>query len=96
MSSRNQKKRYNIKVYGKVQGVWYRAYTRDKAIELGLTGWVRNKPDGSVEIEVEGDEEKIKELIKWCWKGSPAAKVENVKVIEKKFNNEFTYFSILY
>ena len=45
------KKRVNIIVYGRVQGVWYRAYTRDKAIELGLKGWVRNNPDGTVEIE---------------------------------------------
>ena len=90
------KKRYNIIVSGRVQGVWYRAYTMEKANELGLKGWVRNNPDGTVEIEVEGDEEKIKELIKWCWIGSPASKVTDVKYKEKKYKGEFSTFKILY
>jgi len=90
------KKRVNIRVYGRVQGVWYRAYTRDKAIELGLKGWVRNNPDGTVEIEVEGDEEKIIELINWCWEGSPASKVTDVKFKEKEYMEEFSSFNIIY
>lgn len=90
------KKRVNIIVSGRVQGVWYRAYTRDKAIELGLKGWVRNNPDGTVEIEAEGEEDKLIELINWCWQGSPASKVTDVKFKEKEYIGEYKDFEIRY
>ncbi len=90
------KKRYNIIVSGKVQGVWFRAYTKEKAQELGLTGWVKNNIDGTVEIEVEGDEDKLKEFLNWCWIGSPASKVTDVKYKEKEYTGEFKNFVIRY
>ncbi len=71
-------KHYNIRVSGRVQGVFYRASTRDKAEELGISGWVRNESDGSVYIEAEAEREKLDQLIDWCKQGPPRANVENV------------------
>jgi acylphosphatase len=90
------KARANIKVIGRVQGVYYRSTTREVAIELGLTGWVRNVPDGSVEIVVEGEKEKIEELIKWCRKGPPLAIVKNLEIKWEEYKNEFKSFEVRY
>jgi acylphosphatase len=68
-----------IRVEGKVQGVFYRASTQEKARELGVAGWVRNESDGSVLIEAEGEEEDVKALAQWCWQGPSAASVKNVE-----------------
>ena len=68
-----------IQVYGKVQGVWYRASTRNKARELGLCGIVRNEADGSVYIEAEGPEAAIEALREWCKQGPPHARVEHIE-----------------
>lgn len=70
----------SIIVTGKVQGVFFRKYTCHKAIELGLNGWVKNLPDGSVEITATGDENAIRDLILWCHKGPERAKVTQVMV----------------
>jgi len=61
-------------VLGRVQGLWYRKHTREQVEALGLTGGVRNKQGGSVEIEVERPMEKINELAEWCRKGPPRAR----------------------
>lgn len=66
-------------VLGRVQGVYYRANTERKALELHLTGWVQNLPDGSVEVLACGGKEEIKLFEAWLWEGPPFAKVENVK-----------------
>ncbi|MFX1274321.1 MAG: acylphosphatase [Promethearchaeota archaeon] len=73
------KKRIVIKVYGRVQGVFFRYTTRKIASRLGLTGRVKNMPDGSVFIEAEGPEEKLKELLKFSKKGPDRAIVERVE-----------------
>ena len=70
----------NIRITGKVQGVSFRAALLDKARELGLRGFVRNQPEGSVYAEVEGDEDLINTLIAWCHKGPPGARVERIEV----------------
>jgi acylphosphatase len=67
--------RRRIVVQGRVQGVFFRASTRDMARSLGLVGWVRNLPDHTVEIEVEGSQEAVAELIRWAHDGPPAANV---------------------
>jgi len=72
--------RVRARVTGRVQGVWYRGSTRSRAAELGLAGWVRNEVDGSVALEAEGPEERVNELIEWCKKGPPAARVSAVDV----------------
>ena len=68
-----------IQVYGKVQGVWYRASTRNKARGLGLSGIVRNEADGSVYIEAEGPAEAVEALREWCRQGPPHARVERIE-----------------
>ena len=65
-------------VSGKVQGVWFRASTQDKAKELDLTGWARNLPDGRVEVIACGQSDKINELHEWLKQGPPLAKVTDV------------------
>jgi len=65
-------------VSGRVQGVSYRASTVDAAEARGLTGWVRNLPDGRVELEAQGDADKVDALIDWCKHGPPAARVDRV------------------
>ncbi|MCD6381942.1 MAG: acylphosphatase [Candidatus Aenigmarchaeota archaeon] len=89
-------RRVHVFISGKVQGVFFRAYTKKKADELGVTGWVRNLSDGRVEAVFEGPDEKIEEIIKWCWKGSPYSQVENVETIEEKYKEEFKIFEIRY
>jgi len=73
-------KTVDIKIRGKVQGVYFRKYTREKAQELGVNGWVKNKNDGSVEIYATGLETAVDKLIEFCHLGSPAADVESVHV----------------
>jgi len=86
-------KHLNIKIYGQVQGVFFRDSTRKKAEELGVLGFVRNEPDNSVYIEAEGEEEKLKEFLAWCRDGSEWAKVSKVEYEEDKFKN-FTEFVV--
>lgn len=69
-------------ISGRVQGVSYRASTVDEARRCGLVGWVRNRHDGTVELEAEGPTEKIDELLAWCKNGPPAARVDSVAVEE--------------
>lgn len=71
-------KRLSIHVTGKVQGVYYRQSTKNRAEVLGLTGFVRNEDDGSVYIEAQGDEEPLSDLITWCHSGPERAQVERV------------------
>jgi acylphosphatase len=73
-------KTISIIVSGKVQGVWYRKYTVDKATELGISGFVKNLPDDSVYILATGTDEQLKALVQWCYIGSPKSKVEEVEV----------------
>ncbi len=69
-----------IKVFGKVQGVFFRATTKTQADNLGLAGWVRNEPDKTVLIEAEGREDKMNTFIEWCKEGPQFAKVSSVSV----------------
>jgi acylphosphatase len=66
-------------VTGRVQGVAYRASTVEQARAHGVTGWVRNLPDGSVELEAQGDAARVSGLLAWCAHGPPAARVAGVK-----------------
>jgi len=69
-------------VGGRVQGVFYRATTAQRARELGLTGYARNLPDGRVEVLAVGDAESVAALVEWLWTGSSASKVTSVETIE--------------
>ena len=71
-------KTYKLHITGKVQGVWYRASAKDKAISLGLTGKIWNEPDGSVGAIAKGPVNKVFDFIDWCKKGPPLSNVEDV------------------
>lgn len=88
--------RIRLNIIGRVQGVFYRAGTRREALSLGLTGWVRNLPDGSVEVVAEGEEDQLKKLISWCRRGPPLAIVRSVEVKREPPVNEFETFSVKY
>jgi acylphosphatase len=70
----------DIHVTGTVQGVWYRKSACEEGLRLGLSGFAKNLPDGSVEVQAEGEEEVIHAFVRWCRKGPPLAKVDQVKV----------------
>lgn len=87
--------RAHVWISGRVQGVFFRAHTKEVAEKLGLTGWVRNLPDGRVEAVFEGEEEAVKEAIEWCKRGPPLAKVERVEVRYEDPTGEFKDFRII-
>ncbi len=87
--------RAHVWISGRVQGVFFRAHTKELADKLGLTGWVRNLPDGRVEAVFEGEEDAVKEAIEWCKRGPPLAKVEKVEVRYEDPTGEFKDFRIL-
>ena len=86
--------RLEIEVSGRVQGVWFRASTRDEARRLGLTGWVRNLPDGRVDAVFEGEEERLRQVLAWCHRGPPGARIDRVEVRWGVATGSFDGFSI--
>jgi acylphosphatase len=86
--------RARVLVSGKVQGVFFRAETADKARKLNVTGWVRNLPDGRVEAVFEGEEEDVHQMIEFCRNGPPLARVSSVRVIWEKWKGEFRGFEV--
>lgn len=89
-------RRVRVLISGRVQGVFFRAYTQEEAKRFGLKGWVRNLPDGRVEALFEGEDEAVEKMIKWCHRGSPASKVEKVEVFEEPYLGEYEGFFIKY
>ena len=87
------KKHFNIRITGLVQGVFFRASTKQKADSLGVTGLVRNEPDGSVYVEAEGEEDDLTRFIDWCHRGPEHARVEKCEVEEEDVRN-FKRFTI--
>ena len=85
-----------VLISGRVQGVWFRANTKNKADELGLSGWVKNTIDGKVEAVFEGDGKNIFNMIEWCSKGPSNAKVSKIEIIKKKYSKNYDNFSIIY
>ncbi len=89
-------KRVHAIVRGRVQGVFFREYTRRMAEQLGLKGWVRNLPDRTVETVFEGKEEQVAAMTAWLYKGSPQSDVTGVDIQEEEPGNEPRGFSIRY
>lgn len=87
-------KQVHLFVRGRVQGVFFRASAQREARRLGLTGWVKNRADSAVELLLEGEEEAIKELVGWAYKGPGAARVDTVDVRWRSFTGEFSDFRI--
>lgn len=90
------KTRAHIIVHGIVQGVFFRYRTEQEATGLGLTGWVRNRPDGTVEIMCEGEKEKVGELVRWSHTGPSGASVEWTDVSFEEYTGGFPKFEIRY
>jgi len=87
-------KTISITISGKVQGVFYRQSTRERAVELGVTGEVRNLPDGNVLIIATGTEEQLQSLAEWCRSGPPKARVSGIEVNDLPARS-FERFSII-
>jgi len=90
------KQRAHLNITGKVQGVGFRANTRREARKLGLTGWVRNLSDGSVEVVAEGEKKDIDSLVSWSKEGPRLANVKNVEIDRDEYRGEFEVFSVRY
>lgn len=88
--------RAHIYIQGRVQGVFYRSWTRDNAIDLGLTGWARNLEDGRVDVVAEGEKGELNKLIELIKKGPPLAEVGHLDIIWEKATGEFEGFEIRY
>jgi len=73
-------KAVDVTVQGRVQGVSFRYYAERQAHQVGITGWVRNEPDGSVAGHFEGDDDAVDAMVEWCRQGPPMARVRNVAV----------------
>jgi acylphosphatase len=88
------KKSFSIRVSGKVQGVFFRASTKEKADELNIQGVVKNESDGSVSIEAEGEEDNLQVFIAWCKQGPQRAQVNQCESTEREFRN-YKSFNII-
>ncbi|MDI6774775.1 MAG: acylphosphatase [Verrucomicrobiota bacterium] len=88
------KRRVHIRIRGRVQGVCFRMCACEEADRLGLTGWVRNCSDGSVEIVAEGEIEHLADLVKWCHAGPSYARVQSVENDESEATGEFQEFRV--
>jgi acylphosphatase len=83
-------------VKGRVHGVFFRAYTRRTARALGISGWVRNKRDGTVECFAQGSEPEMTTFVKFLYKGSPAARVDSVEIKKEQTDSKIQDFRIVY
>jgi len=89
--------RAHVIIHGKVQGVFFRAETQRAAEHIGgLAGWVKNRPEGTVEAVFEGDKKLVNQIIEWCHKGSPHSHVDKVDVEWESLMNEFSSFDVRY
>jgi len=87
-------KRIQVIVRGRVQGVYFRASAQREARQLGLTGWVKNRGDGAVEIVAEGEENPVKDFLIWAQKGPTTARVDGVDTRWQSYTGEFNKFRI--
>lgn len=90
------KGRVQLIIHGKVQGVFFRATARERAEELGLVGWVRNSPEGTVEITAEGEREDLERFIAWCNEGPRNSRVDHVTVVWGNYSEDYEDFRIEY
>ena len=91
-----QKVGAHLIISGRVQGVFFRAETRRAALLYGVSGWVRNVADGTVEAVIEGNKNDVLSLVNWCKKGPPISRVDDVKISWQDYEGTFESFSIRY
>jgi acylphosphatase len=89
-----QPARVHVKINGRVQGVYFRASAVEQARRLGITGWVMNCPDSSVEVVAEGEREELEKLISWCRRGPSGAQVSEVRAEWQASKQEFQNFFV--
>ena len=87
-------KRIQVIVHGRVQGVFFRATAQREARQNGLTGWVKNRRDGAVEMVVEGEEDAVKDFLAWAQQGPSTARVDKVETKWRSYTGEFSDFRI--
>ena len=87
-------KQVRVMIKGRVQGVFFRVSTQEMAIKLGVTGWVKNCPDGSVEAVFQGTASSVDAVVEWCHKGSPQSLVETVSVELEDIHSKYQRFLI--
>ena len=85
----------HISVYGEVQGTGFRAWSKEQAEKLNLSGWTRKASDGSIEIFSQGEEEKINDFVSLCWDGPNMAFIDEVLVKDTNPDDSFSAFEIL-
>ena len=90
------KVRARVIIEGRVQGVFFRHHTERTALRAGVKGWVKNRRDGSVEAVFEGDQERVDQIIQWCYRGPSEARVTNVSVSWENYTGEFEDFYVTY
>ncbi len=88
------KSQVHVRISGKVQGVFFRAHTKQKAEQIGITGWVKNTSDGKVEAVFEGEEPCIQEMLNWCHHGPSHAQVDKVDIRIIRAAKTFETFTI--
>ena len=88
--------RAHVFISGRVQGVYFREYTRREAEKVGVKGWVRNLWDGRVEAVFEGPPDAVRHMVRWCHRGSPRARVERVEVHYEDCTGEFDRFRVIW
>ena len=86
--------RVHVLISGRVQGVFYRASTRDRAEQYGLTGWVRNTSDGTVEVVAEGEKEALERFYAWCPVGPSFSQVKKIEAKWEPYRGEFEEFIV--
>ncbi len=86
----------HVIIKGRVQGVFFRATTQEHAVAWGVNGWIKNSPGGHVEAVLEGEEQAVEKLIRWCRKGPPGAFVRKVEVHSEPYTEKYSTFSIQY
>lgn len=91
-----EKIRAHLIIEGRVQGVFFRHHTYRKAMELGVTGWVKNRWDGTVEAVFEGEKDRVDRIVQWCYRGPSEARVTRIDLQWEDYKGEFDDFRITY
>lgn len=88
--------RFQAEIFGRVQGVFFRYYTKERAEKLSLGGFVQNQPDGSLLVVAEGEKENLEKLLEFLKRGPDHAQIERVRIKWQKYKGEFNLFEIKY
>ncbi|MDD1659668.1 MAG: acylphosphatase [Methanomicrobiales archaeon] len=88
--------RRHLRVSGRVQGVFFRSAVQEQALAAGVSGWIRNLPDGGVEAVLEGERVAVEQVVAFCRRGPPYARVDHVDIREEEFRGDLKGFAVRY